>query len=403
MTIKDIRLQPLEDVFKEGEISRRFGTGTITQWKKGIYIPERREGETNTSYDARANLTPFENKLPLMIDAITGSIFKNALIIPETITKQLPFLDNIDLRGNTLEVYLKKSINRSLVNGIDFSFVKYSSKLNRPYVENELYENLLNFRIEDEETTRLIFQKKVLVPDEDGEGSKVEQAKIIYNEEGYQIMLGTKKEAIIPYEKKGSNVSIPFVDFNTGKPYEIIENRFLTIPFFVEFAMLTHCLLQINTSVAQYIYIANHPILKTWDLDMPTKDVKNSDGSKSKITKIEFGKIINFGISTGLQRGDAIWEEVKGACLENSLKVADSIKTDLDKRMGNFMQPSNSSKTRIEAKDVSNKGDSNIHSITAETESKGNELLMHLLNASGNFTLFEDKKNRMTIDLQSKF
>ena len=43
------------------------------------------------------------------------------------------------------------------------------------------------------------------------------------------------------------------------------------------------------------------------------------------------------------------------------------------------MQPSNSSKTRIEAKDVSNKGDSNIHSITAETESKGNELLYALI------------------------
>ena len=397
------RLPVLTTVLNEGKYSRKFGNGTVSSWENDVFVPEKRIGETKESYEARKNITPFENKLPLMVDAITGSIFKRSLTIPEEIKIKIPYLENnIDLKGNTFEIFLKERMRKSLIQGKEFTILKYHSKQQRCYLGYESYENLLNFKTEEEETTELIFGKKEL-RNQDGEyGSSEQSVTYFYTKEGLQIQVGEQKGKITKIKKLDG---LPIVDFNTGKNYEKIHSSFLIIPFFVEFAFLTNALLHIYSSIAQYIILSNHPITKSWGLEIPTEEVENENGSKTKVIAAGITKFFQFPANVGFEKADIQYEELKGHCLDNSIKVTEKIESYQDKRLGNFFKPEKSANTRIEANDTSKKGESNIFSFTSEAESKTNEIIRMLLTAEGhikeaNANLKGDEKYRIKIDLK---
>lgn len=345
------KLQKLETIQASTKISRDFYIGSI-KVLNNTYLPKW-SGETQAGYDTRVASTKFVNMYAPVIESIAGLVTKKNPTVQgyESIDTK-----NIDLKNNTLEVFIKDTIKQSLIDGVVFTAAETSTKYNRAFLKNYTYENLYSFRYEDNTLTQIVFREKIEV--EDGLfGLKAVDRFIVFRVGGGELWY-SEAEGEDPVKKDEWTNSLPEIPVTatiTGKTLSVYE----IIPKFLDIALLNNVHLNLSSNLANVLGVVGNPV--------PVFYGQTKEGS------------VTIGVKDALVFNDRQKEgfeyvEIEGAGVDKLQGDISDTEKQIDKLTFNMLVQDDSN-TVIDAEQNQSKNSSFLSDVAAETESSFQKLL----------------------------
>lgn len=367
------KLQKLQTIQSSTKISRDFYTGSI-RVLNNTYLPKW-SGETQAGYNTRVASTKFVNMYAPVIESIAGLVTKKN---PTVQAYDNIDTKNIDLKNNTLEVFIKETIKDSLIDGVVFTAAETSIKYNRSFLKNYTYENLYSFRFEDNTLTQIVFKESI--EKEDGLfGLKNVDRFIVFKIGGGEVWY-SEVEGEEPTKKdEWSNTlkEIPVTATITGKTLSVYE----IIPKFLDIALLNKVHLNLSSNLANVLGVVGNPV--------PVFYGQTKEGG------------VTIGVKDALVFGDRQKEgfeyvEIEGAGVDKLQGDISETEKQIDKLTFNMLVQDDSN-TVIDAEQNQSKNSSFLSDVAAETESSFQKLLewMVLLENKtvSNDALFEMQKD----------
>lgn len=367
------KIQKLETIQSSTKISRDFYVGSI-RVLDNTYLPKW-SGETQAGYDTRVASTKFVNMYSPVIESIAGLVTKKNPTVQGYDNIETK---NIDLKNNTLEVFIKETIKDSLIDGVVFTAAETSIKYNRSFLKNYTYENLYSFRYEDNTLTQIVFRESI--EKEDGLfGLKNVDRFIVFKIGGGEVWY-SEAEGEDPTKKdEWSNTlkEIPVAATITGKTLSVYE----IIPKFLDIALLNKVHLNLSSNLANVLGVVGNPV--------PVFYGQTKEGG------------VTIGVKDALVFGDRQKEgfeyvEIEGAGVDKLQGDISETEKQIDKLTFNMLVQDDSN-TVIDAEQNQSKNSSFLSDVAAETESSFQKLLewMVLLENKtvSNDALFEMQKD----------
>jgi hypothetical protein len=344
----ETQLKKLTNIISKTQICGDFYIGAIKVLNK-TYLPIW-NGENETAYSERVASTSFANMYAPVVDGLTGLVTKK-----EPIAKGFDNIDlkNIDLKHNDLASFIKRTIQKSITNGISFVSAETNTTLNRAYLKRYDYKNLYSYKEQNGFLTQIVFKDTIEVAD--GEFGLMEQERyIVFKIGGGEIWYADAdgKDTAVKKQSEWVNTlkEIPIVPVITGKiltPFEIV-------PKLLDIAILNKVHLNLESNLSNVLGIVGNPVPMFFGTF--TED------------KVVFG-VKDALLFTDKKTEGAEYLEIKGTSIGEIQKKINLTETQIDK-LTYSMLINEDSKTVIDAQQKQSKSTSFLSDIAYESEIK---------------------------------
>lgn len=348
------KLTKLENIVSKTQICNDFYIGAINVLSR-TYLPIW-NGENEAGYNERVASTSFANMFAPVVDGLTGLVTKK-----EPTAKgyeKLIDLKNIDLKHNDLASFIKRTIQKSITNGVSFVSAETNTALNRAYLKRYDYKNLYSYEEVNGVLTQIVF--KEIIEIKDGDFGLIEQERFIVFKIGggeiWYIDEVAKDKALIKQDEWVNNLKeIPIVPVITGK----ILSPFEIVPKLLDIAILNKVHLNLESNLSNVLSIVGSPAVMffgTFAEDKVTFGVKDALLFKDKQTE------------------GAEYLEIKGTSIGEIQKKINLTEAQIDK-LTYSMLINEDSKTVIDAQQKQSKSTSFLSDIAYESEIKFSKAL----------------------------
>lgn len=385
MNTPNTKLQKLQNIQAKTKISRDFYIGSIAVLNN-THLPKW-SGETEAGYKTRISSTKFVNMYAPVIDSITGLVTRKN---PTVKNYDKLDLKNIDLKNNTLEVFIKDTIKNSLIDGVVFTAAETTQEKNRSFLKNYTFEQLYSFVIENNTLKQIVFREKI--EQRDGLFGLNELDRfIVFKQGGGEIWYSQELKGEVKKQDEWTNSlqEIPVAATISGKTL----SNFEVIPKFLDIALLNSVHLNMSSNLANVLSVIGNP---TPCFFGQVKEGVLSIGVKDAL------------VFTDRQKEGFEYVEIEGKSVDKLQEDLKETEKQIDKLTFNMLV-NEESKTVVDAEQNQSKNTSFLSDVAAETESSFQKLLEWMLllenKTQENDALFEMQKDfdLTIIDLKIAF
>lgn len=385
MNTPNTKLQKLQNIQAKTKISRDFYIGSIAVLNN-THLPKW-SGETEAGYKTRISGTKFVNMYAPVIDSITGLVTRKN---PTVKNYDKLDLKNIDLKNNTLEVFIKDTIKNSLIDGVVFTAAETTQEKNRSFLKNYTFEQLYSFVIENNTLKQIVFREKI--EQRDGLFGLNELDRfIVFKQGGGEIWYSQELKGEVKKQDEWTNSlqEIPVAATISGKTL----SNFEVIPKFLDIALLNSVHLNMSSNLANVLSVIGNP---TPCFFGQVKEGVLSIGVKDAL------------VFTDRQKEGFEYVEIEGKSVDKLQEDLKETEKQIDKLTFNMLV-NEESKTVVDAEQNQSKNTSFLSDVAAETESSFQKLLEWMLllenKTQENDALFEMQKDfdLTIIDLKIAF
>ena len=199
----NVKLSKLENITSSTKICDDFYMGALEVLTE-LYLPMW-TGETEAGYEKRISSTAFANMFSPVVDGLAGMVMKK-----EPTIENYDYFDNIDLKNNTLQSFIKEVIKKSITNGVDFISAETNVDENRAYLKRYSYADLYSYVIKDSVLKQIVFIERIEVQD-GAFGLKEQERFVVFKVGGGEVWYadGEEKEITKKSEWVNSLKEIP--------------------------------------------------------------------------------------------------------------------------------------------------------------------------------------------------
>lgn len=351
--LPNIKFKKLEEIATQTKICEDFYIGAIKVLNE-TYLPKW-SGEKDAGYKTRTASTLFVNMFAPVVDGIAGLV-----------TKQQPTisgfddldLNNIDLKMNDINSFIKSCIKKSIVSGLYFVCAETNVVLNRAFLKGYDYKNLYSYFIEDNILKQIVF-KEIIEVKNGLFGVETQERFIVFKIGGGEIWYAKDKEIKKQDEWKNNLSEIPIIGINTGKSL----TQFEVVPKLLDIAIMNRVHLNMQSNLANVMAKVGNPIPMFWGEF--NEDKITLDGNSGLLFKSK-------------QENGAEYLEIKGLSVDKLIQTIKDTESQIDKLTFNLLLNDNS-QTVIDAEEKKSKNTSFLSDIANECDIKFEKLLRWML------------------------
>lgn len=353
----DKKFDKLEKMAKITKTCRDFYQGSISVMNKK-YLPVW-VGESEQAHNARIESTAFPNMYAPVVTGLAGMITKKEPVVDGFESFNL---DDVDLKGTSLQGFIKQVCASSIVAGIEFVAVVSRVETNEVYFKRFNYESLMSYVIEGNVVTQIVFKDEFEKKKGEFGVEKLERYIVFYigggevwykDKEGNGGLIARDKDKWTNKLKE-----IPVVGIMTGKEL----SKFEIVPRLYDIAMLNKVSLNYESRLANVLSIVGNPVPVLYSRKVEDKDEEG----------------IQIGVRNALLFEDKTKEgfeyvEIQGGGVSKLQEKIVSLNQTLDKLSFSLLQK-NDSRTVVDAQEAQSKNTSFLTDVAVELEVKINKL-----------------------------
>lgn len=351
------KIQKIANMVKQVKICRDFYRGALEVMNK-TYLPQWTR-EKDDAYELRLKSTLCPNIYAPIIAGIAGLVTKKE---PVATGLENYSTDNVDLKGNNLQSFIKQCLESSLVAGIEFVAVVSSADGTETFFKRYKYEDFYSYLLDDGKVTQMVFKETEEV--KDGLfGLKNLDKYIVFKKMGGEVWYSKDKGELKRQDQWENNLTeVPVVSIITGKEL----TRFEVLPRMYDIARMNSVLLNIESQLANVLSVVGNPIPVFYG-DTDDDDVDN-DGQGGVTIGVRDALVFKDREKEGFE-----YVEITGAGVSKLQDQKKDIGIKIDSLSFSLLEKSDS-RTVIDAQENQAKNTSFMSDCAVELELKFNKL-----------------------------